>query len=180
MSDKNNLKTIALKYVERDGERLKQELKYLDKYDTNYLDIKLKKKFKKNFYLLYLVASILILFFSINLFSDSNKKNPDIILLEAKLPTYKIQDIKQDKTKTIYFIKNETNNKIVLTVEQIEQTKQIFMLDSLQEINIKNNKVYALVKPEFNFFMFEKDNMTYTITSAYDYKDLIFICENIL
>lgn len=104
--------------------------------------------------------------------------NNEVQLLSAKLPRgYMLTDVDYDNGKTIYYIVNESKNEIVLTTEEFsgEIENEIF-----QEININNTRVYGMVKNDYSVITYEKDDLLYTLTSKYNYKDLIEISKGLL
>lgn len=99
-------------------------------------------------------------------------------LLSARLPYgYEITEVDYDKEKTIFHIINDTNNEIVLTME--EAAGQIAK-NAFQEIVVNNTPVYGLVKKDYSVITYEKDDILYTLTSKYNYKDLIEISKNLI
>lgn len=183
--DKDDIffKKIASLYSYREGEILKQELEDSEK-NINYstlLDKKIKNRISKikfkslTYKLIPIVASIIIAFvyFVTSNKTENNivKKKNDMEFLSAKMPNgYNITNVAYDKEKTIYYIKNETNNNIVLVSEKSksEIEKELF-----KEIDVNNEKVYLLAKKDFNVLLYQKDDVLYSFSSEYNYNDLI-------
>jgi len=99
-------------------------------------------------------------------------------LMSAKMPAgYNVTGIDYDMEKTIYYIKNDTDNQIVMTAEKSEFDIEFAYY---QEIRINGEPVYGMVKSDFSVITYEKDGVVYTLTSRYNYEDLVDISKNII
>ena len=99
-------------------------------------------------------------------------------LMAARLPYgYDVTGVDYDNAKTIYHILNDTNNQIVLTTEK---TSLDIDLAYYQEIRINGVRVFGMVKNDYSLITYEQDGLIYTLTSRYNYKDLIDISKNII
>lgn len=190
-------KNIASLYVEKEGELLKKELSKIESQDNKdhisfqYKNLKRKIsifKFRQFSYkAMPLVACLLIfaIYFNRNFVSDrdlrvkeSPVKNLSIEFISSKLPAeYKLTDINYDMDKTIYYIASNTQNNIILTLEEAGGD---FDKDIFKEAVINDTKVYGLVKNDFNVLIYEKDNLLYKLTSIYNYEDLIELSKNLI
>ena len=101
-----------------------------------------------------------------------------IALMAAKMPAgYNVTGIDYDMEKTIYYITNDADNQIVMTTEKSEFDIEMAYY---QEIRINGEPVYGMVKSDFSVITYEKDGVLYTLTSKYNYEDLIDISKNII
>ena len=99
-------------------------------------------------------------------------------LMSAKMPAgYIVTGIDYDMEKTIYYIKNDTDNQIVMTAEKSEFDIEFAYY---QEIRINGEPVYGMVKSDFSIITYKKDGVVYTLTSRYNYEDLVDISKNII
>lgn len=190
-------KHIASLYAEKEGEALRDELRQLNNEGTVDHTLSLDKKVNTKIrsikirqltYKLMPVAACLVIF--VLYFANPSVRNQDSAIKEeavtneqidfvsAKLPPgYTLSKKDYDKNKTIYYIASNTNNDIVLTTEEFAS---VIEKEFFQELQIKDTKVYGLVKDDFSVITYEKDNILYTLTSRYDYQDLIELSKSLI
>jgi hypothetical protein len=96
-------------------------------------------------------------------------------LVSASLPAgYTLSGVDYDNEAAIMEITNETSNRIVLRAEPCYD----FDKDGFTVIKVNGTPAYGLVKSDYCLLKYAKDDMLYTLTSMYDYGDLIEIIEN--
>jgi hypothetical protein len=97
-------------------------------------------------------------------------------LVSANLPPgYAVTNVDFDNAAAIIEIISEESNRIVLTVA----TYQDFDKAKFSKITVNGSFAYGLVKKDYCVLKYGKDEMLYTLTSLYDYGNLIEIIENI-
>ena len=183
------------------SEELNKEAK-----DLSRLDLRVKKSINraksKNYYIASsLVGCALIIFLVVNysnIFltgtneemssSDNTKaysetteinkdKEYDIQRVASILPVgYEVSDIDYDNTKTIFYVLNDKNDKIVIEEEKTEDIKS----DGLVRISLQGKEAYGISKADYSVITFKSGDNLYTMTSAYDAQSLIAIGESIL
>ncbi|MCL2771889.1 MAG: DUF4367 domain-containing protein [Oscillospiraceae bacterium] len=198
-NSKNELffKNLASSYAEKSGNELKKEFDNLNSFSqSEQLDKKVKSavktaKIKRWTARLTPVAACFIILIIIavnlpilNIFSNTNEvsQTPSAILtydfVSTKLPSaYTLEKVDYDKQKAIYYIAGNEDNQIILTIEEF---KGNINTDGLKKININNTNVYAISKADYSFIQYKKDDLLYTLTSPYDYYDLITLSENLI
>lgn len=197
-------KRMADLFAEKDGGLLRKELAELSEYPEypSSLDRRVKNKItglklRRMGFMLMPAAACLIIFavyFSnpsikdgaMNSPTDSSAGNAshmseksDIEFLSARLPEgYELTSVDRDINKTIYYVASNDNNNIVITTE--EATGVMLENEAFQEIYVNQTPVYVLVKNDFNVLTYEKDNIIYTMTDRYNYRDLIELSRNFI
>jgi hypothetical protein len=104
----------------------------------------------------------------------------EIIYLSTRLPTgYEITKTDYDYEKTIYYIKNDYNNEIVLVAEPFKD-KDKSLKDSIDSedylhLMLNGTNAYVLARKDYNVLKTETDGLLYTLSSAHEARDLIEI-----
>ena len=97
-------------------------------------------------------------------------------LVSASLPAgYALAGVDYDNAAAIMEITNEKSNRIVLVAEAYYD----FDKEGFSAITVNDSPAYTLVKNDYCLLKYTKDDMLYTLTSMYDYGDLLEIIENI-
>jgi len=98
-------------------------------------------------------------------------------LVSATLPEgYTVQNVDYDNLAAIMEISNARQNRIVLAIEEYSG----FESEGFSVIAINGATVYGLVKNDYSVLKYSVDNLLFTLSSRFDYEDLIEISENII
>ena len=89
---------------------------------------------------------------------------------------YMVTDVDYDNLIAVMEIVNERENYIILTVEEYSG----FDTKGFSEIIVNGSPVYGLVTNDYSVLKYNIDNTLYTLSSWYDYHDLIEISKNII
>lgn len=205
MKNKDNeqwLKDLTSQYVKLDGEHLKKELLGADypAYNTVRLDKKVARRLKKSRIKYYSIgiaamaaACLCILLLNQQFSSDqagqdllitedapahSIEEEYEVLKLTARLPDeFSVSHIEQDQAQTIYYIQNEKNDDVVLTMEknQLDQNYK-----ELTEITFEGDSAYGASYEDYSILAFEKDGISYVLTCKYDINTLVSLIEKII
>jgi hypothetical protein len=112
----------------------------------------------------------------------------EMIALSFLLPPgFAVSDVTQDRGQTVYTLREDKNDNIVITLEKTADNGGTGIFDEialrdggLRKININNTDLYAVAKPDYNYFTFENDGIIYGMTCKYDYRTIVSLCEYIL
>jgi hypothetical protein len=105
-----------------------------------------------------------------------NALRHSVKLVSASLPAgYTLTGVDYDNEAAIMEITNGQNNRIVLVTEAYHD----FDKEGFSVITVNGVSAYGLVKKDYCLLKYAKDDMLYTLTSMYDYGDLLEIIENI-
>lgn len=106
----------------------------------------------------------------------------EMIELAFELPVnLSVDSVKQDQGKTIYHLKNEDLDDVVLTLEEIsDDTIPAAINQELEPIPIDQQTAYGMYHTDYSILMFEKDNLAYTLTCKYDINTLIQLSREII
>lgn len=100
----------------------------------------------------------------------------NVALVSANLPAgYEVTGVDYDNMAAVMAIENKAANRIILTLEEYTD----FDTTGFSIIEVNGDMAYGLVKQDYCVLKYSKDDMLYTLTSLYDYGDLIEIIENI-
>ncbi|MCL2057750.1 MAG: von Willebrand factor type A domain-containing protein [Oscillospiraceae bacterium] len=87
---------------------------------------------------------------------------------------YSIVSVIQDAGRTVYFIANEKQDNIVLTVRRGSLPADIAA--PLTGIGIGGADVYLAYNEDYSLLLFERDNLVYELTCRYDVNTLMDFC----
>lgn len=99
-----------------------------------------------------------------------------VALVSASLPAgYGVTGVDYDNAAAVMEITNAQNNRIVLVTEAYHD----FDTEGLSMVKVNGSPAYGLVKSDYCVLKYQKDDMLYTLTSMFNFGDLIEIIENI-
>ena len=81
-----------------------------------------------------------------------------------------------DNLAAIMEISNERQNHIVLAIEEYA----VFDTGGYSRITVNGSLVYGMVRNDYSVLKYSIDNTLYTLSSRFDYEDLIEISKNII
>ncbi|MCL2496310.1 MAG: DUF4367 domain-containing protein [Clostridiales bacterium] len=97
-------------------------------------------------------------------------------LVSARLPAgYTLTGVDYDNAAAIMEITNEKSNLIVLKAEAYRD----FDKEGFSVIKANGAVAYGMVNNDYCILKYSKDDMLYTLTSMYDYEDLLELFEHI-
>jgi len=98
--------------------------------------------------------------------------------VSTKLPEgYSLRSMAFDYGETIFYVENENNNNIVLS---IVRSDGVFENDMYQSVEINNTEAYAILTTDYCLLEFEAEGLKYRLTSPYGYADLIEISKKFI
>ena len=191
-------KELAQRYVEEDGRLLNEER--AAQKDIVTLTLALDKRVQKgtsakkqtrNRWIVSLVAAaaVMVLLMPGLLRNFRTKDNhsgvqnetmetQQLIPISFTLPqNLSVADSNLDRGQSVYALDNTDGDHVVMALEKNAGLPDI---TELRSVTINGQEAYALQRADYQFLVFEKDNVTYTLTCRYQIDTLVSLGKNIL
>ena len=91
--------------------------------------------------------------------------------------SFSVSSWEQDKGKTIYYIDNDNNDNVVLS---LEHTEDLPKHEGFSEIDINGTTAYASYQADYSVLTFKKEDVTYILTCKHDINTLIELSHMLL
>ena len=191
-------KELAQRYAEEDGRLLNEERAACDDIVTltPSLDTRVQKgisanKRARNRWMISLAAAAAVMVLlmpgllrNIQPKTDNSGMNHEtvetrqLIPLDFILPqNLSVTDTKLDRGQSVYTLENTTGDDVVMTLEKNAGLPDV---TELRSVTINGQGAYAVQKADYQFLVFEKGGVTYTLTCRYQLDTLVSLGKNIL